>query len=407
MKFDILDVKFDYSLSKNENYRYIWQYLLQRLIMKLHTLRFLVLPFLLILLFSNSTCQEKNHAAKSSFKAGIDNGKNPKNIILMIGDGMGIAQITAGLIANKGKLNLENFPVVGFVKTFSADDLITDSAAGGTAMATGEKTNNGMIGITPDKRSLKNIREIAEEKGKGTGLVATSTITHATPASFIAHVESRSDYERIASQFLKSDIDVFIGGGSVHFTERLDQQDLTVKLRKKGYSVCQSMAELDSCTNDKIAGLLYPVEPPSILHKRGDMLYHATKKALEVLSKKEEGFFLMVEGSQIDWGNHQNNITIQTQEMLDFDHVIGEVLQFAISDGETLVIVTADHETGGLGINSGDLRRGRIDPGFTTTGHTGSMVPLFAFGPKSELFGGMYDNTEIFHRMLQAYGFHK
>jgi alkaline phosphatase len=369
--------------------------------MRINKIRFYILPFLLLLLISNSTCQEKNHQSKTT--------KNPesnniaRNIILLIGDGMGTSQIYAGLVANKGRLNLEKFPITGFSKTYSADDLITDSAASGTAMATGEKTNNGMIGVTPDNIPVENIVEIAERKGKSTGLVATSTITHATPASFIAHVESRNDYERIALQFLDTDIDVFIGGGSVHFVKRLDQRNLTIDLKKKGYSICQSLAELDTCTADKIAGLVYQASPPSLMDGRGDMLSVATKKAIEVLDKNEKGFFLMVESSQIDWANHQNNIAFSTREMIDFDKVIGEVLKFAEKDGETLVIVTADHETGGLGINGGDISRGMVDAGYTTMGHTAVMVPVFAYGPKAELFSGIYDNTEIFHKMLKAY----
>jgi alkaline phosphatase len=161
---------------------------------------------------------------------------------------------------------------------------------------------------------------------------------------------------------------------------------------------------LDTATSDKIAGLVYEASPPTIKAGRGDMLSKATKKAIEVLSRNENGFFMMVEGSQIDWGNHQNNIQYQTLEVIDFDNVIGEVLQFAREDGETLVIVTADHETGGLGINGGDTKKGVIVPGFTTMGHTGVMVPVFAYGPKSELFSGIYDNTEIFFKMMKALG---
>jgi alkaline phosphatase len=370
--------------------------------MKFNKIQFYILPFFILLLVSNSTCQGNNHQTKTADKPeSVD--KNPKNIILLIGDGMGTSQIYAGLIANNGRLNLEKFPITGFSKTSSADDLITDSAASGTAMATGTKTNNGMIGVTPDNVRVENIIEIAERKGKSTGLVATSTITHATPASFFAHVESRNDYEGIALQFLKADVDVFIGGGSVHFIKRLDQRNLAKELVNKGYSVCLSLDQLDTCSNDKIAGLVYQASPPSMMDGRGKMLSKATKKAIEALDKNEKGFFLMVESSQIDWANHQNSIKYSNMEVIDFDDVIGEVLKFAAIDGETLVIVTGDHETGGLGINGGDLHDGTIEPGFTTMGHTGVMVPVFAFGPKAELFSGIYDNTEIFFKMLKAF----
>ena len=365
--------------------------------------QFFILPILILLLVSNSTCQEKNHAAKSQDDE-YSKGEYAKNIILLIGDGMGTSQIYAAYILKKGNLHMEDFPITGFSKTSSADDLITDSAAGATAMATGTKTNNGMVGVDPDNRRLENIIEIVEKDGKSTGLVATSTITHATPASFIAHVESRNDYERIALQFLDTDIDVFIGGGLVQFMERLDQRDLTRDLDEKGYQLCYSMEELDTAKGDKIAGLVYEASPPPVKSGRGDMLLKSTMKAIEVLSRNENGFFLMVEGSQIDWGNHQNNVIYQTLEVIDFDNTIGEVLEFAREDGETLVIVTADHETGGLGINGGDIEKGDLEPGFTTMGHTGVMVPVLAYGPKSELFSGIYENTEIFFKMMKALG---
>jgi alkaline phosphatase len=371
--------------------------------MKFSKVQFFILPVLILLLVSNSTCQEKNHAAKSQ-DDDLSKGKYAKNIILMIGDGMGTSQIYAALIMKKGNLHMEEFPITGFSKTTSADDLITDSAAGGTAMATGTKTNNGMVGVDPENDRVENIVEIVEKDGKSTGLVATSTITHATPASFIAHVDSRNDYEKIAMQFLDTEIDVFIGGGAVHFLERLDKRDLTIDLAEKGYELCYSLEELEAASGDKIAGLIYEASPPPVKSGRGDMLPRSTMKAIEVLSKNENGFFLMVEGSQIDWGNHQNNIEYQSLEVIDFDNTIGEVLKFAREDGETLVIVTADHETGGLGINGGDISKGKLEAGFTTMGHTGVMVPVLAYGPKSELFTGIYENTEIFYKMLKALG---
>jgi len=381
--------------------------------MQLARIRFFSVLLIILVTISDSFSQKPdyhyenggnkaNHKVKKFNKIDFT-GKPVKNIILMIGDGMGPSQVYAGLIANKGSLNLENFPYAGFVKTHSADELITDSAAGGTAMATGEKTNNGMVSVDPTNRPLKTILEIAEKNGKSTGLVATSTITHATPASFIAHVYSRNDYERIASEFLKTDVDVFIGGGRDHFTKRFDQQDLTLELVENGYTVIDSLSELKASSSDKIAGLIYADSPPSILDGRGEMLSIATAKAIEVLSRNNEGFFLMVEGSQIDWGNHQNNIDYQTTEMLDFDKVIGEVLTFASENGETLVIVTADHETGGLTVVGGDMDKGQVEAAYASMGHTPTMVPIFTYGPHAESFSGIIDNTEIFDKMIEAF----
>lgn len=331
----------------------------------------------------------------------IENRK-AKNIILMIGDGMGTSQIYAGLVANKGKLYIEYLPNIGFIKTYSADELITDSAAGATAFATGKKTNNGMIGMTPDNQPVPAITELVEQHGLSTGLVATSTITHATPAAFVAHEFSRHYYEQIASDFLRDGVDVFIGGGRSHFTDRLDRLNLINVLKERNYTVVDTILDLDAAQGDKLAGLLYYDSPPSIIDGRGNMLSQATKKSLEILSKNENGFFLMVEGSQIDWGNHSNNILYQTEEMLDFDRTIGEVLEFAASDRETLVIITADHETGGLAISGGNLKKGLVFGDYTTNGHTGVMVPVFAYGPSADLFRGIYENTDIYYKMIQA-----
>jgi alkaline phosphatase len=329
--------------------------------------------------------------------------KKAKNIILLIGDGMGTSQIYAGIVANKGKLYLEYLPNIGFIKTYSASDLITDSAAGATAFATGKKTNNGMIGMTPDNQPFPSITELVEQKGLSTGLVATSTITHATPAAFVAHEFSRHYYEQIASDFLRDGVDVFIGGGRSHFTDRLDRLNLVDVLKERNYTVIDTILDLDAAQGEKLAGLLYYDSPPSIIEGRGDMLARATKKSLEILSKNENGFFLMVEGSQIDWGNHQNNILYQTEEILDFDQTVGEVLEFAAKDQQTLVIITADHETGGLAISGGNLKKGVVFGDYTTNGHTGVMVPVFSYGPSSELFKGIYENTEIYTKMIQAF----
>jgi len=329
--------------------------------------------------------------------------KKAKNIILMIGDGMGTSQIYAGIIANKGKLYIEFFPYLGFIKTPSANSLITDSAAGATAFATGNKTNNGMIAVGPDNQPYTTILELAESKGLSTGLVATSTITHATPAAFISHEFSRHYYEQIASDFVRNGIDVFIGGGRSHFTNRLDGLNLVDVLRERNYTVIDTIISLEGAKGEKIAGLLYYDSPPSIEQGREDMLGRATKKSLDVLSKNETGFFLVIEGSQIDWGNHQNNIIYQTEEMLDFDLAVGQVLDFAARDGETLVILTADHETGGLAISGGDMKKGIVFGDYTTNGHTGVMVPVFSYGPSADLFRGIYDNTEIYFKMLEAF----
>ena len=344
-------------------------------------------------------------ASITGFSSPLPKGEKPvRNIILMIGDGMGTSQIYAGFTVNRGHLNLERIKNIGFSKTYSTS-YVTDSGAGGTALATGHKTYNGAIGVDAAGNPVKSILEWAEEKGKATGMVATCAITHATSASFISHQASRNDYEIIAADFLKTDIDVFIGGGLNHFKKRKDGVDLTASLRQKGYSVAFNIDEIKKLQQGPVAGLLDSVHEPRWLDGRGNLLTESVHEAIRLLSSDKDGFFLMIEGSQIDWGGHSNDINYIATEMVDFDKAIGEVLDFAEKNGETLVIVTADHETGGLGLNGGNLETGEIQAGFTTKDHTGVMVPVFSFGPFSGKFSGIQENTDIFYKMLDAFGF--
>ncbi|MBC8490297.1 MAG: alkaline phosphatase [Bacteroidetes bacterium] len=359
-----------------------------------------LLSFLIVI---NCNSQSDNSEGNSNPDNYRD--KKAKNIILMIGDGMGVSHIYAGITANKGHLNIEKLMDIGFSKTHSADNYITDSGAGGTAIAIGYKTFNAGIGVDADTIPRETILEYAEENGKATGLVATSAITHATPASFIAHQPSRYLYEEIAGDFLKTDIEVFIGGGLNHFNKRKDDVDLTVALKDKGYQLVYELEGLKKINSGKLAGLLYEDAPPKYSEGRGDMLPVASMKAIEILSKDKDGFFLMIEGSQIDWAGHANDTKYIVDEMLDFDRTIGKVLEFAEKDGNTLVIVTADHETGGMGLNNGDLEKGEVIAKYTSGNHTGVMVPVFAYGPGSDNFRGIYENTGIFYKMMEAFGF--
>ncbi|GAB4312136.1 MAG: alkaline phosphatase [Bacteroidales bacterium] len=330
-------------------------------------------------------------------------GERPENIILLIGDGMGVAQIYAGLTVNGGHLNLEKFPVCGFSRTQSASDWVTDSGAGGTALATGHKTYNHAIGVDPDTVRVPSILELAEEHGKSTGLIATSEISHATPASFIAHVPNRKDQAAIARQFPGSGIDFFAGGGAKYIFE--GENPPAQQLTMSGYSLLTDISQLDTLTTLPAGLLAWPNKPPSVLKGRGDYLPSVTQKALELLSGNPKGFFIMIEGSQIDWGGHDNDIDYVTSEMIDFDQAVGKALAFAEKNGKTLVIVTADHETGGLALPEGDFEAKTVKGKFTTGGHTGVMVPVFAFGPGAGIFGGIQENTVIFEKMKFLFGF--
>lgn len=331
--------------------------------------------------------------------------KQPKNIILLIGDGMGTAQVYAGYTAKKGIMNITGMPVSGFSVTYSANDYITDSGAGGTALSSGVKTKNGSIGVDTSGMPVETILEMAEKRGLSTGLVATSSITHATPASFIAHTANRSKYSDIALDFLKTDIDVFIGGGYKDFAKRADSLNLIDSLKASGYFIARNLKDVNVKSTTRLAALLADEHMPQMSKGRGNMLPDATKMALSMLDKNNKGFFIMIEGSQIDWGGHANDAAYIVDEMVDFDNAVGKALEFAEKDGETLVIVTADHETGGFGIIGGSIENGDVQGAFLIKDHTATMVPVFAYGPGSEIFAGVQDNTDIFKKCVKLFGF--
>lgn len=322
----------------------------------------------------------------------------PKNVIFMIGDGMGLSQAYAGMVQNNNKLELERCPVIGFSKTYSASHFTTDSGAGGTALACGVKTKNGMIGMNPDSVAVESILELAEKNKLATGIVVACAVTHATPASFIAHQINRNMYEEIAADFLKTDIDVFIGGGRKSFENRLDGRNLTNELKANQYKIAYTLDEVKAVKSGKLAGLLYDDQNPG-MPQRGKMLPESTLAALEILDNNKKGFFLLIEGSQIDWACHDNNADQAVREMLDFDETIGKVLDFAKKDGNTLVVITADHETGGFTLPSGDMKAGTIKAAFSTKGHSGTPVPIYAYGPGAENFSGFMENTALFGKM--------
>jgi len=350
--------------------------------------------------------QHGERIPRSQRTQGFQESLKAQNVVLFIGDGMGLSHIYASMTANNGTLYLEGCTHTGLLKTYSSNRYITDSGAGGTAMSSGVKTYNGAIGMNVNREPVKTILEYAEDHGLATGLISTSAITHATPASFISHQANRNDYEDIASDFLNTDIDLIIGGGRDHFNKRKnDDLDLIESLKSKGYHVLDRIPESTDLSHEKLACFTALMHNPSILDGRGDMLPEATRSALHFLSRNKKGFFIMIEGSHIDWAAHANNTEYIIAEMLDFDRAINEALNFAKSDKNTLVIVTADHETGGMTIHGGNFQDGTVEAAYTTDGHTGVMVPVFAYGPGAENFTGIYENTEIFKKMMAAFGF--
>jgi alkaline phosphatase len=331
--------------------------------------------------------------------------EKPKNIILMIGDGMGLAGIQSAMAVADNTLHLQHIRHIGLMTTHSADNYITDSAAGGTAIATGQKTDNGKISVDPSGKPLKTILELAEAHNYATGLVSTSSILHATPASFIAHHPDRNEYKHIAADFLDTDIDIFIGGGKKDFENSIENRNLIDELIDKDYTIIETMKDLTGTSSNRFAALLADKHLNRVEKGRGDYLTLASEKAVEALSNNNNGFFLMIEGSQIDWGGHANNIDFVNNELIDFDNAVGAMVEFAKQNQETLVIITADHETGALTLFNNEQDKKQLKTEFHSTHHTGIMVPVFAFGPGAEEFMGMYDNTDLFFKMKSLYGF--
>ena len=323
----------------------------------------------------------------------------PKNVVVMIGDGMGPAQVYSLILTSKGKTSFERFPYTGFSITKSASNEITDSAAGGSAIANGNKTNNGVVGMTSDSIPVPSMLEILAEKGKKTGVVVTCSVTHATPADFIAHNISRKNNEEIALEISdKEKLDVLFGGGKKYFTERKDNEDLIEKMWKKGWNIYDSLPQITD--NNARTMVLTCRKHMKKASERGDYLPKATAKALEMLDN-EKGFFLMVEGSQIDFACHDNDSATMVDEMRDFDQAINVVLDFAEKDQNTLVIVTADHETGGLSIIDPEGKYTKTNFHFSTGSHSAVFVPVFSYGPGAERFSGVMDNTEIISKILE------
>ena len=370
--------------------------------------KFFFLLFLVIFLFSS--CINKK---SSKSYANI-----PKNVILLISDGTGLSQISAAYFYKNSEVNYSRFEYVGLTTTHSAIEDITDSAASGTAFATGEKTYNGGIGVLEDSTNVENIVEMASKKGVKTGIVATSSITHATPASFYAHVTKRDYEQSIALQLSNSEVDYFAGGGKEFFNNRLDNNNLYEVLKSNGFDIdTLGLASFDLIKSHKKQGFLLSDDGmPKMIEGRGDFLPKATLLGINFLHQNDTPFFLMSEGSQIDWACHDNDKEYLISELLDFDETIGRVLDFAEEDGETLVIVTSDHETGGFtlaGENyiSKDGHKyssySKLDPKFSTNGHSAALIPVFAYGPGAEHFAGVYDNTDIFHKIIKLTAWNK
>lgn len=322
----------------------------------------------------------------------------PKNIILLIADGTGLPQLYAGYTANGGNFNIFKMLNIGFSKTSSEDDYITDSAAGATAYASGKKTKNRFIGVDKTGVALPLLPVYAQRKKMSSGLITSGEITGATPACFYAHRMDRDSTYGLLQDLLSSPVDVLMGSG----VKELDAT-LSSRLKQNGFAILSSVKDAQNTSSAKLL-VVDSIASRSMINGRGSWLQDAFASSVNFLSKNKNGFFMMAEGAQVDNGGHSNNLPYVATEAMDFDQMVGKALEFADKNGETLVVVTADHETGGLTLLNGDIQKGAVGGQFSTNDHTAIPVPVFAYGPQSQQFRGVYENIEVFKKILSAMG---
>lgn len=344
----------------------------------------------------------------------IDPNPRAKNVILLLGDGMGLAHLQAAAMAAYGaggRLTAQRMPIVGIVQTWSASSLVTDSGAAATALATGYKTYNGALGVNPLGQPVESFFNTAKRYGKRTGLVATVSLTHATPAAFVANANMRTMEAAVAPQLIERDVNVLLGGGLSFFLPashpsgyswRRDERDVLSEALDRGYQLTFAPEELQTLQGERVLGLFALTALPPAARGARPSIVEMTDKALERLSESPKGFCLMVEGSQIDWQSHLSDFEAMLWETLEFERAVDRCVAFAQADRETLVIVTADHETGGLALASRD--NAGISAYWTAGQHTAISVPLYAYGPGCLQFAGTYENTDVAKKIATVLG---
>lgn len=361
-----------------------------------------------------------------------NNPHKPQNVIYLIGDGMGFGAVSSLLLSEEQETGFEMAPVIGLNETQSANNYVTDSPAGGTALATGTRTCNGFLGVGPDSIQLESVLKKAQQMGKKTGIVVNTTLTEATPGAFYAGVTSRSMSYRIAEQFTQSGVDVAIGAGLSAFINRPDSVDLTAVLIDKGYDVYLDWRSVLNTQSEKFVGILEMGD----VHRRNkssnrtagaadgaevclaaklaaeasdgdttrfsepsEYLEKASLKAIEQLSKSApDGFFLMIESAIIDGYGHNNDSDGMIEEMQEFNRTLKALVAYVNEHPNTLLVVTADHETGGTGVGykSHPVNEPQgLKLNFSTKGHTGTVVPIFAYGAGAQQFAGIFQNREL------------
>ena len=350
-----------------------------------------------------------------------------KNIILLIGDGMSISQVSAYRLLKGGpnsRISVDSFPYSGIVLTHAENAVVTDSASSATAYSTGRKTNNGALAMDSGNNELENLTETLDQYGFVSSLLATSEVTHATPAAFAAHVDLRWKTDEISAQMMQSKVATFLGGGRHFFLpeemdgKRKDERNLLEEV-SASHTLLTTKDEMNDFNDDqlgKVFGLFadehlrsvdtpdnHPSEP-----SLSEMLQFAVKRSNQFIENGCKGFFIMGEGSQVDWAGHSNSLEYLEREMQDLDSAVEWAFNYAKQNTDTLVVVTADHETGGLLIepNTVDYSGNEVKFSFNTNvgrgTHTGVPVPVYAYGPGAENFTGTLDNTDVYRALIEA-----
>lgn len=375
--------------------------------------------------------------------------QSPKNIVLISADGMGVCQWQAGMVAAKGKMNLSRMQSAGLLTTNPLDVFCGDAPSHSTALATGVNSHKGAVSVDMDNKPLKTITELVKEKGLAMGIVSANSLVEGSIVPFVGHAQNRMAVEALTAGYVDTNIDVFIGAGSDYFTksiqggfgpgpgagggqggsgaaaggqrpaggqggpgaggvvqmgERTDKRNLINELKAKGYQVCNSIDEIKQVKGGKLAGFTGAQSNPNIQEGRGNMFPASVETALNVLKSGSKGFFLMVGDMYVDRASHNSKIDLLCDETLDLDRAIGKALDFAEHDGQTLVLVVGSPEASGMSIVGGNMAEGTVEAKWSMPGmanHSGTQVPMFAYGPGAEQFMGVMENTEVFTVMKQ------
>lgn len=369
--------------------------------------------------------------ASASEHKGMKATATPKNIVLISADGMGVCQWQAAMVAAHGKLNLGRMQSAGLLTTNPADVFCGDAPSHSTALATGVNSHKGAVSVDMDNKPVKTITELLKEQGLAVGIVSANTLVEGSIVPFIGHAQNRMATEALTASLVDTGVDVFIGAGSDYFTkspqmggfgpgggqggpggampmgERGDKRNLIKELESKGYQVLHSIDEIRNVKSGKLAGFTGASMNPNIQQGRGDMFPVSVETALNVLQSSAKGFFLMIGDMYVDRASHNSKIDLLCDEAMDLDRAIGKALDFAERDGQTLVLVVGSPEASGMSLVGGNMAEGTVEAKWSMPGmanHSGTQVPMFAYGPGADQFMGVLENTEVFGKMKRIFG---